>query len=228
MTMEGILENLMRKTLGVKILVGFLFPLAVLFAAWGYAYEFTYFITLGLNVNDVLTVNSYMVSSGRVIAFIVLSVMLFVHITKFFTKNIHEDDVATLKSRLSERSFANEIVNARISCVISVLFWLVVCFGRQIGIAEDFSHLYMYLIYVNATLFSTSLLLSPPHAKITVLLLFSVSIALCFSAGGYGNANYAMRNEGVVRDDMVVKIINNEGELEAKAASIPFKLPYSK
>ncbi|QLI60366.1 hypothetical protein C1C91_22245 (plasmid) [Aeromonas caviae] len=92
MTMEGILENLMKKILGVKILVGFLFPLAVCSPAWGYSYEFTYFITLGLNVNDVLTVNSYIVSSGRVIAFIVLSVMLFVHITKFFTKKIHEDD----------------------------------------------------------------------------------------------------------------------------------------
>ena len=226
--MEGILENLMKKILGVKILVGFLFPLAVLFAAWGYSYEFTYFITLGLNVNDVLTVNSYIVSSGRVIAFIVLSVMLFVHITKFFTKKIHEDDVATLKSRLSERSFAKEIVNARISCVISVLFWLVVCFGRKIGITEDFSHLYMYLIYVNATLFSTSLLLSPPHAKITVLLLFSVSIALCFSAGGYGSANYAMRVEGVVRDDIVVKVVNKEGSFKAFSAPISFKFQYLK
>lgn len=228
MTMEGILDSFMRKMLGVKALAGFLFPLAAVFAAWGYIYELTYFTTLGLNVNDVLTVDSYIFSSGRTIGFIVLFIVVFTQFVKFFTKSIHDDDVAILKSRLSERSFANEIASARTSCVISVLFWLVVFFGHRIGITEDFSYLYMYFIYVNATLFSTSLLLSPPHAKITVFLLFSVSIALCFSAGAYGRANYAIKTDGIVRDDMVVKVINDDGKFTAKAASLPFKLPYLK
>ncbi|WP_279448559.1 hypothetical protein [Aeromonas hydrophila] len=122
MTMEGILDSFMRKMLGVKVLASFIFPLAALFAAWGYIYEFTYFTTLGLNVNDVLTVGSYILSSGQVIGFMVLFIVVLTQSTKFFTKDIHDDDVAKLKSRLSKRSFAKEIVSARISCVISIFF----------------------------------------------------------------------------------------------------------
>lgn len=68
---------------------------------------------------------------------------------------------------------------------------------------------------------------SPPHARVSVILAFIISVAICFAAGGFGAAgSQQFLKDGAVRDDSIVRVIRpKEGKVEVEVKPLTFPLP---
>ena len=76
--------------------------------------------------------------------------------------------------------------------------------------------------------FFGAMLTSPSHARVPVVLVFALSVAVCFGAGGYGYAAAVQdRKPGsIIRNDLVVKVsVGIDGSFQLESKQIEFPLP---
>ena len=203
----------------VKALV----PAVLLLGLWGYAYEYSYFRALDLNVLDTLRALHFVLSAGSYIVPMLVIILIYVHLGKFFTKRVYEDDTKVILKQLESTTFEKEIFGARLAVMVSVIYWLSTVLLPKVGVDLRLGTIFLYLTFVNLQFFLPPLLLSPPHSRMSVLVAFVVSVTLCFSAGGYGFALNAKRANEVIRDDFLVRIVRSGGA--ALATVKPTRLP---
>ncbi len=189
-------------------------------ALWGYAFEASYFAALGLSSHQVLSLWHYIASGGGLILSMLVALLVYTQLKKFFTRGIHEDDMKEVRAQISKAEFKKEIVGARIAVVISVVFWLAVYFGHSIPALSTLSSTFLYLAFVNVGLFFTCVATSPNHARFTVLLTLVLSVAVCFAAGGYGSGKQDMLRASPIRDDFIVSVVRVDGKLVARATEL--------
>lgn len=205
-----------------------LFPLTLLLlpvTLWGYAFEASYFAALGLASHNVLKPWHYIASGSGPLLSMMVVLVIYSQLKKFFTRRVHVDDLKELREQLSKMDFKKEILGARVAVVLSVAFWLAVYFGHDTPALSTLSDTFMYLAFINVSLFFNSIATSPNHARFTVLFMLATSIAVCFAAGGYGAGINDMKRSSPLRDDYIVKIVRANGELTATATD--FTLPTS-
>lgn len=199
----------------------FLLFVALPLGIWGYAYEFSYFRILGISPHETLGVWHYVVSGGALILLMLIPLLILGNLKKFFTKGIHEDDIKSIEKHLGRADFPEAIKDARLAVVFSVIFWLAVYFQPHLPIPNKTSITYLYVVFVNLAFFYSSIALSPPYSRPTVVIAFVVSVALCFSAGGIGAARNSRDSANPLRDDHIVRIERIDGKLNAVAKAIP-------
>ena len=95
-----------------------------------------------------------------------------------------------------------------------------------LGITIAVWHVYLYMVFIVLQSFFGAMLTSPSHARVPVVLVFALSVAACFGAGGYGYAAAVQdRKPGsILRDDLVVKVsvgIDGSFQLESKQIELP-------
>jgi hypothetical protein len=205
----------------MKRTILFLLTIALPLGLWGYAYETSYFLALGISPLDTLNLRHYVVSGGTLIMAILIPLIVFSQLDKFFTKRIHVNDAKSMKDQLAKADFSREVKGARIAVLLSMLFWFVVYFQPRLHLPQDLSSQYFYMVFVNLMLFYSSIAISPPYSRATVIFAFVVSVAICFSAGGYGEARRQSESKNVLRDDHIVRIERIDGKIVA----IPNDLP---
>ena len=214
-----------RYSLGITILhmLRRLFPAALLalpIAVWGYAFEASYFAALSLSSHDALKPWHYIASGGGTVLSMFVVLLVYAHLSKFFSRRIHQDDMKEVRAELKKADFKSEILGARIAMLLSLAFWLMVYFGHAIPALSTLSSLFLYLTFVNVGLFFGCIATSPNHSRFTVLFMLVLSIALCFAAGGYGAGKQDLSRSSPLRDDYIVKIVRMNGTISAHATEL--------
>ena len=199
---------------------------------WGWAYEVSFFSVLGLDVNKTFGLLHYIYSSLTYLAILFIVSVTFVAITKFFSKNIDRNDSAEFKKALGKVEFIKVVSEARMAFLFSLGTWLIVFFAPDIRIlnwlGRALGESFVLLIWFNILLFSASLYLSPQHSKFAVILVFVLSIGICFSMGGIAHARLAINiNHKVIRNDFLVMITKENGKYIAEAKPVMIPLPSS-
>lgn len=210
-----------------KRFVLFLLILALPVGFWGYAYEASYFLALDLSPHKTLSVWHYVVSGGGLILLMLVPLLVLANLRKFFTKAIHEDDIKSLKDHLARAELSEEIKGARVAVALSAAFWLAVYFRFPLPMAGHLHSIYLYMVFVNLALFFSSIAISPPYARGSVLIAFIASVAICFSAGGYGDAVRSRDGKDLLRDDNIVRIERLGGRPVATAKDLPLPTSWS-
>jgi len=184
----------------------FLLPVLLPAGLWGYAYEASFFRAIGLSSHTYLTAFHYTLSGITYLLVMVLPLLVFSQLRKFFTKQIHFDDAKVLEDHLATSKFSEEIKGARLAVALSVVFWLIVYFQKSLPIPRGVSSTFLYVVFVNVMFFYTSIALSPPYSRPTIILALVVSITICFSAGGLGAGKQFLSSRTGLRDDNVVRV----------------------
>ena len=192
-------------------------------AFWGWAYEFSYFSVLGLDVDQTFKIEHYFYSSARYLAILFVVTIVVVAALKFFSKNIDKNDWETVKDTLNKTGFLEAVSNARFGFIITFGFWLMVFLFSQVEYLNWIGESFLLLIFFNIQLFFASLYLSPQYSRFSIVVPFVLSVGFCFSLGGMYSANLATNNVGKIRDDSLVSIVKENGKYVAvaKAVNIP-------
>lgn len=206
-----------------------MFILCIPLVFWGWAYEVSYFSILGLDVNKTLGLLHYIYSSLIYLAILFIVLIICTAIFKFFSKNIDRNDWSEVKEVLSKTQFIEAISDARFIFLFSLGAWLIVFFSPNIKILNgpaSLGHNFLFLILFNVLQFSASLYLSPPHSRVTIIVVFVLSIGICFSMGGIATARIASQiKESIIRDDALVVITRENGKYVAVAKPVKIPLP---
>lgn len=199
-----------------------LLPVLLPAGLWGYAYEASFFRVIGLSPHPYLTAFHYTLSGLTHLLVMVLALLVFSQLRKFFTKQIHVDDAKALRDRLAASKFSEEIRGARLAVSLSVVFWLLIYFQDSLPIPRGVGSAFLYVVFVNVMLFYTSIALSPPYSRPTINLALVVSITICFSAGGLGAGKKFLSSRTGLRDDNIVRVERMPGApLQVTPASSP-------
>ena len=182
-------------------------------ALWGYAYEFFYFFALNLSPHKILNLKHYVVSGVALAIYMFVPLLALSQLKKFFSKRIHINEAKSLGDALDQTTFASEIKGARIAFIFSVVFFITAYYESIQLHSDRLSATYMCMVFVNLIMFYPSLALSPTHARISVLIGLTASIAICFAAGGYGDAARALKTKTLLRDDFIIHIERLDGKL---------------
>lgn len=199
---------------------------ALVAGIWGYAYEFAYFAYFKLNVHETLTPRHFIYTGLINIGPMFGILLTYALVTKFFSKNVAQDDLKTVADRLASTKFSDEVILARSAFVLSLAFMLLVLFDMRLGTETGIGFMFWLFTFFNFQFFFGSLCLSPPQSRITVVFVFVLSVAMCFIAGGVDHARHPGASNGILRDDAVVRL-HREGEkviAQAKAIDIPISL----
>ena len=206
----------------VPLLVAIVLPVGF----WGYAFEASYFLALDLSPHETLHVWHYFASGGKSLLVMIVLLVVYASLKKFFTSGIHVDDMKELKAEFSAPNFRDEVTGARLAVIFSTVFWSVVYFANHLPAFASVSNIFLYVVFVNVMMFLMSIASSPQHAKGTVLVVFVLSVAICFAAGGYGAAKQAMpvmpvmQGSSSLRDDHIVQILLVNGKLHVKSTEL--------
>lgn len=197
---------------------------------WGWAYEVSYFYTLGLDVTKTLNLFHYVYSSFIRLLSTLMVIIILTAIAKLFSKNIDRNDWVEVKTLWSETGFIRAINDARFTLIFTLIIWIIVLVPQKISIlnwlVNPFADTFMLLIYFNILMFSASLYLSPSHSGFAIVLMLVLSIGLCFSFGGIYRARISMESKGLnIRDDYLVTITKENGKYIALAKPINIPLP---
>jgi len=195
------------------------------FALWGWAYEFSYFNVLGLNVFDTFTYIHY-VFSGGIWVLIFFAVIVFVaSIEKFFSKNIEKNDWKAVKETLAKTQFSDVIGQARVGFILSIIYLLTVIYiPSGYWFLSELGDVYLLIVLSIVQLFFAGLWLSPQHSKFAIIIIFIISIGACLAAGGIDHARASLKLKDIVRDDYLVTITKaSDGKFIA--VSKPLSLP---
>ncbi len=204
--------------------------LCIPLAFWGWAYEVSYFSILGLDVNKTFGLIHYVYSSLAYLVIMFIVVVTYGAISKFFSKKIDRNDATELKEALARTEFIKVISNARMAFLFSLVVWLIVILAPNLRIlnwlGRPLGESFMLLIWFNILLFSASLYLSPQHSKFAVIVVFVLSVGVCFSMGGIAHARLATKiNDNIIRSDFLVVITKENGKYVAVAN--PVEIPFN-
>lgn len=196
-------------------------PAAVVFGLWGYVYEASYFFARGLNVHEYFGLRQFVLSGLRIVLPMLAILLVYTQLKKFFTKQVHEDDAKVLAEQLSKTSFSQQLIGARVAVGFSAAYWLIVVFAPMVGLTWPLWSSFGYMSFVNLLFFYGAFALSPPYSRLSVIVAFCVSVALCFSAGGYGYGQDTRVNDHVVRNDVLVKITQTDNAQVVEVKPLP-------
>lgn len=213
---------LTKKNIAAIIIIG------VIFSIFGFSFEYTYFKRIGFNVNDHLSYKHFIISGAQTIIPMFVLLIIFNNAKRFFSKDIYVDPNTKLNESLKKASFQNIINSARVDFGISILFALTIFLLPKIGIQWDLWTGFLYIVLMISQSFIFAMITSPSHARAPIILMFVVSISICFASGGYGYAGTSRtKDDGSIRDDMVVKILRQEDggyQVNAKEIDFPFSI----
>lgn len=198
----------------------------IVFAVWGYAFELSFFLSLGLNPGDYLSPWHYILSSLQVLVPMLLAMAVITQLKKFFSKGVHIDDAKELTENLKEASFDQILMLARMIAVLSFVYFAVVVCVFHLDINFSVWAAGPYLLFMVLAYFLFAIILSPPHARVSVVVTFIFAEALCFAGIGCGMAHDSrIRPRSPVRDDFVVLITRRDDRLVIEAKSLPILPP---
>ncbi len=80
---------------------------------WGYAYEVSYFIAIGLPPHATLGIRHYVTSGATTVLLMLIPLLVMGHLEKFFTTRIHVDDAKSVSDLIAKANFSQEIKGAR-------------------------------------------------------------------------------------------------------------------
>lgn len=202
-----------------------LLPIAFVLGILGYAFEASYFFALGLNVHKYFGLHQFVISGFLVVLPMFVVLFIYTQLKKFFTKQVHEDDAKTVSEQLAKTTFANQLIGARMAVAFSLVYWIVVVFAPKFGVDWPLWPVFGYMSFVNLLFFYGTILLSPSQSRLAILVAFLVSVSLCFSAGGYGQAIDKRRIDPVIRDDFLVRIMRTATDQTVETKPVRLPLP---
>ncbi|HWP17966.1 MAG TPA: hypothetical protein VNO84_02435 [Burkholderiaceae bacterium] len=203
--------------------------LVALLGFWGYCYELAYFARLKLVVHEHLGLKHFVVSSGATVIPMLVVIVIFENVKRFFSKEIYVDPRSEVSEHLKAENFEKFIVVARVGAGIAVGYLALVLALPAIGVNVAIWPMYLYMVFVVMQTFFGAVLTSPVHSYFPIALAFVISTAACFAGGGYGYANSAnSASKDVMRDDLVVKITrSSNGEFNVDPKELKLPLPPS-
>lgn len=200
-------------------------PLSITFGVVGYIFEVSYFYALDLSATDVLGLQHFVASGASLTLPAAFFLVFTSQLKKFFTKAIHEDDVTVMLDGLSATTFAEQIVFARMSFVISVLYGAAVALSAKFNLHWHLGSTLLLLVFFNLQNFFAVIQLSPKHSRFTVIFMFLVAVFICFAAGGYSVGLDDREKTEVVREDFILKIERTGTARKATAKELPVEIP---
>ncbi len=203
----------------------FLLPAFIVLGLMGFLFQVSYFYALGLAATDILDIQHYVATGAAVTlpAFVLL--LLIAQFKKFFSKSIHEDDTKKIGEMLSETTFEKQILFARMSLGVSLLYALITVLAAQLGLQWPLGIVLLIFVFFNFQNFFAAILLSPKHSRFTIVFMFFVAVAICFAAGGYGVGSMARLKTGVIQDDFIVRIERTGDTIVATAKPLTIAIP---
>lgn len=196
---------------------------------WGYCYELAYFARLKLIAHEHLSLKHFVVSSGATIIPMLLVILIYENVKRFFSKKIHVDPRIEVSEHLKAENFDKFMGIARAGVGIAFVFLALVLALPEIGVTLAIWSMYLYMVFIVMQMFFGAVLTSPAHSIFPIVLLFALSAAACFAGGGYGYASSGnSASKDVVRDDLVVRITRSpNGEFKVEPKALDFPLPPS-
>ncbi len=206
-----------------------LVAVAGLFGLWGYCFEVAYFGRLKLNVHEHLGLRHFVASSAISIIPMLLALLVFRNVTRFFTKKIHVDPGKEVAEHLKSKNFEQFITFARAGASVALIFLVLVIALPAVGVGIKIWPMYLYMVFLVLEAFFGAMTTSPPHARLPIVLAFALSVAACFGGGGYGYAaSPDSASSGVLRDDFIAKVTKSPGGvLKVEPKSLKISLPPS-
>ncbi|MCE1161293.1 MAG: hypothetical protein LWW74_08875 [Burkholderiales bacterium] len=200
-----------------------IFCLSVPFTVWGWAYEYSYFRVLGLNVYENLGFVHFIISAATSIVPMVLIFIVISSVWKFFSKELEKNDWEEFKDKYKSASLSDVVVIAKSGVVLSFIFWCLVLMGFNFGQDRRLGYNFWLMIFINFAYFFPSFYISQTHSKLPIIIMLIISVAFCFSAGGMDAARSQRLSNNTIRDDAVVKIyrIETQIKVEKKNWSVP-------
>lgn len=154
-----------------------------------------------------------------------IAIAIFSNVTRFFTKNIHTDLNHQVVESIQSLPFDKHLPIARFGAAMALVFLVLVVGLPELGVTFEIWNTYLYMVFIVLQSFFGTMLTSPPHARMSIILVFALSGAACFAGGGYGAALAGQSKASqVIRDDMIVKVsvgADKTPNAEPKALSIP-------
>jgi hypothetical protein len=196
---------------------------------WGYCYELAYFARLKLIAHEHLSLKHFVVSSGATIIPMLLAILIYENVKRFFTKKIHVDPRSEVSEHLKAENFEKFIGIARVGVGIAFVFLVLVFALPAIGVTLAIWPMYLYMVFIVMQTFFGAVLTSPLHSLVPIGLAFALSTAACFAGGGYGYASSANSvSKEVIRDDLAVKVTRSStGEFKVEPTALKIPLPPS-
>lgn len=196
---------------------------------FGFAFESSYFWALDLNALDFLNIEHFILSGLIEVIPLVIALIVWCLVVKFFTKGIHENDVKKFRRVAKKLSFNYEIDWARTVIVITITYWIwVILFQKTTAHLPGIIALSGVLILLNLLSFVSTYSSSPKYSQPTITFMFFLSIALCFSATGYGEGIFAKQQKITLRDDLIVNIVRVKNVIHPNAKPIKISTPLQK
>jgi hypothetical protein len=208
--------GLLRKPCAIrpmqKLKISLLSIAAVAAICWfhGVAFEFSAFAVLGLNAFETLSWRHFVYSGFTNLALIFLTIFALSMLTKFFSKEIDQDDAAELQRIATKMGFHGALKIARVMFTICFVYWIAVLFEHRIFNKPTLGLSYYYVFFFTLTAFHLTFLVCPKQSMPAVLFAFIISTMMCISAGGVASSridqsrqsvNGSLRNDSVVRID---------------------------
>lgn len=192
----------------------------------GFAFESSYFWALDLNALDFLNIKHFILSGLIEVIPLIIGLIVWSLIVKFFTKGIHENDVKNFRIAAKKLSFNHEIDWARTIFVITFIYWIWMIFlQKTTAHLPGMLAISGVLIFFNLLSFVGTYSSSPKFSQLTITFMFFLSIAFCFSAAGYGEGLFAKQQKNTIRDDLIVNIVRVKSAIHTKAKPIKISTP---